>query len=161
MRAVRGQGARPEQAAGSAAARDVAALGFPATGSAWVRFIESFGVLQADFASWDLFPPEQTRLVFLFFQSATIPLFMNNKDVAAEAVSAFSCPSSFGFRSWFVCGPEGGLSLFSFSQVTGSGKTLAFVIPIMEILLRREEKLKKMQVRFKLLSSEYVFMMCR
>ncbi|XP_065274074.1 ATP-dependent RNA helicase DDX55 isoform X1 [Emys orbicularis] len=48
-------------------------------------------------------------------QSATIPLFMNNKDIAAEAV-------------------------------TGSGKTLAFVIPIVEILLRREEKLKKMQV---------------
>nr|XP_005298782.1 ATP-dependent RNA helicase DDX55 [Chrysemys picta bellii] len=48
-------------------------------------------------------------------QSATIPLFMNNKDVAAEAV-------------------------------TGSGKTLAFVIPILEILIRREEKLKKMQV---------------
>ncbi|XP_040432414.1 ATP-dependent RNA helicase DDX55 isoform X2 [Cygnus olor] len=48
-------------------------------------------------------------------QSATIPLFMSNKDVAAEAV-------------------------------TGSGKTLAFVIPILEILLRREQKLKKMQV---------------
>uniref|UniRef100_A0A4W3J2D5 ATP-dependent RNA helicase n=1 Tax=Callorhinchus milii TaxID=7868 RepID=A0A4W3J2D5_CALMI len=48
-------------------------------------------------------------------QSATIPLFMSNKDVAAEAV-------------------------------TGSGKTLAFVIPILEILLRREEKLKKHQV---------------
>uniref|UniRef100_A0A803TML8 ATP-dependent RNA helicase n=1 Tax=Anolis carolinensis TaxID=28377 RepID=A0A803TML8_ANOCA len=48
-------------------------------------------------------------------QSATIPLFMANKDVAAEAV-------------------------------TGSGKTLAFVIPIIEILLRREEKLKKKQV---------------
>lgn len=48
-------------------------------------------------------------------QSATIPLFMRNKDVAAEAV-------------------------------TGSGKTLAFVIPILEILLRREEKLKKNQV---------------
>ncbi|XP_030439396.1 ATP-dependent RNA helicase DDX55 isoform X2 [Gopherus evgoodei] len=31
-------------------------------------------------------------------------------------------------------------------QITGSGKTLAFVIPILEILLRREEKLKKMQV---------------
>ncbi|KAK2887940.1 ATP-dependent RNA helicase DDX55 [Channa argus] len=48
-------------------------------------------------------------------QSACIPLFMRNKDVAAEAV-------------------------------TGSGKTLAFVIPIIEYLLRREEKLKKMQV---------------
>lgn len=48
-------------------------------------------------------------------QSATIPLFLKNKDVAAEAV-------------------------------TGSGKTLAFVIPILEILLRREEKLKKRQV---------------
>ncbi|XP_024614303.1 ATP-dependent RNA helicase DDX55 isoform X3 [Neophocaena asiaeorientalis asiaeorientalis] len=30
--------------------------------------------------------------------------------------------------------------------VTGSGKTLAFIIPILEILLRREEKLKKSQV---------------
>ncbi|XP_060699298.1 ATP-dependent RNA helicase DDX55 [Hemiscyllium ocellatum] len=48
-------------------------------------------------------------------QSATIPLFMSNKDVAAEAV-------------------------------TGSGKTLAFVIPILEILLKREEKLKNLQV---------------
>ncbi|XP_064163611.1 ATP-dependent RNA helicase DDX55 [Anguilla rostrata] len=48
-------------------------------------------------------------------QSACIPLFMSNKDVAAEAV-------------------------------TGSGKTLAFVIPILEILLKREDKLKKMQV---------------
>uniref|UniRef100_A0A1A8EFY6 ATP-dependent RNA helicase n=1 Tax=Nothobranchius kadleci TaxID=1051664 RepID=A0A1A8EFY6_NOTKA len=48
-------------------------------------------------------------------QSACIPLFMSNKDVAAEAV-------------------------------TGSGKTLAFVIPIIELLLRREEKLKKRQV---------------
>ncbi|KAJ8393984.1 hypothetical protein AAFF_G00055170 [Aldrovandia affinis] len=48
-------------------------------------------------------------------QSACIPLFMNNKDVAAEAI-------------------------------TGSGKTLAFVIPILEILLKREDKLKKMQV---------------
>nr|XP_033810478.1 ATP-dependent RNA helicase DDX55 [Geotrypetes seraphini] len=48
-------------------------------------------------------------------QSAAIPLFMSNKDIAAEAI-------------------------------TGSGKTLAFVIPLLEILLRREEKLKKMQV---------------
>ncbi|XP_056592641.1 ATP-dependent RNA helicase DDX55 [Triplophysa dalaica] len=48
-------------------------------------------------------------------QSACIPLFMRNKDVAAEAV-------------------------------TGSGKTLAFVIPVLEILLKREEKLRKMQV---------------
>ncbi|XP_045432040.1 ATP-dependent RNA helicase DDX55 isoform X2 [Pipistrellus kuhlii] len=48
-------------------------------------------------------------------QSAAIPLFLRNKDVAAEAV-------------------------------TGSGKTLAFVIPILEILLRREEKLKRGQV---------------
>uniref|UniRef100_A0AAY4CUI6 ATP-dependent RNA helicase n=1 Tax=Denticeps clupeoides TaxID=299321 RepID=A0AAY4CUI6_9TELE len=48
-------------------------------------------------------------------QAACIPLFISNKDVAAEAV-------------------------------TGSGKTLAFVIPILEILQKREEKLKKMQV---------------
>ncbi|XP_075033390.1 ATP-dependent RNA helicase DDX55 [Mixophyes fleayi] len=48
-------------------------------------------------------------------QSATIPLFMSNKDIAAEAI-------------------------------TGSGKTLAFVIPLLEILLRREGKLKKNQV---------------
>ncbi|XP_063067455.1 ATP-dependent RNA helicase DDX55 [Engraulis encrasicolus] len=48
-------------------------------------------------------------------QAACIPLFMSNKDVAAEAI-------------------------------TGSGKTLAFVIPILEILQKREEKLKKLQV---------------
>ncbi|XP_056390336.1 ATP-dependent RNA helicase DDX55 isoform X2 [Hyla sarda] len=48
-------------------------------------------------------------------QAATIPLFMNNKDIAAEAI-------------------------------TGSGKTLAFVIPLLEILLRREGKLKKQQI---------------
>ncbi|XP_051794922.1 ATP-dependent RNA helicase DDX55-like [Acanthochromis polyacanthus] len=48
-------------------------------------------------------------------ESACIPLFMSNKDVAADAV-------------------------------TGSGKTLAFVISIIELLLKREEKLKKMQV---------------
>ncbi|XP_072271934.1 ATP-dependent RNA helicase DDX55 [Pyxicephalus adspersus] len=48
-------------------------------------------------------------------QAATIPLFMGNKDIAAEAI-------------------------------TGSGKTLAFVIPLLEILLRREVKLKKNQV---------------
>uniref|UniRef100_A0A8C8DGR4 ATP-dependent RNA helicase n=1 Tax=Oryzias sinensis TaxID=183150 RepID=A0A8C8DGR4_9TELE len=48
-------------------------------------------------------------------QAACVPLFVSNKDVAAEAV-------------------------------TGSGKTLAFVIPIIELLLKREEKLKKMQV---------------
>ena len=30
--------------------------------------------------------------------------------------------------------------------VTGSGKTLAFVIPLLEILLRREDKLKKNDV---------------
>lgn len=87
------------------------------------------------------------HVVLLFFQSATIPLFMSNKDVAAEAVSAFpSCSSLF---SSLVSGAEGGLTLFPLSQVTGSGKTLAFVIPILEILLRREEKLKKMQVRLK------------
>ncbi|XP_017297265.1 ATP-dependent RNA helicase DDX55 [Kryptolebias marmoratus] len=48
-------------------------------------------------------------------QSACIPLFLSNKDVAAEAV-------------------------------TGSGKTLAFVIPVIELLLKREEQLKKKQV---------------
>ncbi|XP_041916395.1 ATP-dependent RNA helicase DDX55 [Alosa sapidissima] len=48
-------------------------------------------------------------------QAACIPLFMSNKDVAAEAV-------------------------------TGSGKTLAFVIPILQILQKREEKLKKLQI---------------
>jgi ATP-dependent RNA helicase DDX55/SPB4 len=32
--------------------------------------------------------------------------------------------------------------------ITGSGKTLAFVIPIFEILLKREEKLRKHDVRY-------------
>lgn len=87
------------------------------------------------------------HVLLLFFQSATIPLFMSNKDVAAEAVSAFPSPSSLFSR--LVSRAERGLMPFSLSQVTGSGKTLAFVIPILEILLRREEKLKKMQVRLK------------
>uniref|UniRef100_A0A8C9QGI4 ATP-dependent RNA helicase n=1 Tax=Spermophilus dauricus TaxID=99837 RepID=A0A8C9QGI4_SPEDA len=66
--------------------------------------------------TWEVFIHHSlTILCNLSPQSATIPLFMRNKDVAAEAV-------------------------------TGSGKTLAFVIPILEILLRREEKLKKSQV---------------
>lgn len=48
-------------------------------------------------------------------QSATIPLFMSNKDVAVEAV-------------------------------TGSGKTLAFVIPIVEMLSKREKPWTKSEV---------------
>uniref|UniRef100_T1JNC1 ATP-dependent RNA helicase n=1 Tax=Strigamia maritima TaxID=126957 RepID=T1JNC1_STRMM len=47
--------------------------------------------------------------------AACIPLFMSNKDVAAEAV-------------------------------TGSGKTLAFLIPLLEMLLKREDKLKKREI---------------
>ena len=30
--------------------------------------------------------------------------------------------------------------------VTGSGKTLAFIVPVLEILLRREEPLKQQEV---------------
>jgi len=48
-------------------------------------------------------------------QAATIPLFLQNKDVVVEAV-------------------------------TGSGKTLAFLIPIIEIIKRREIPLKKKQI---------------
>lgn len=48
-------------------------------------------------------------------QSATIPLLMSCKDVAAEAV-------------------------------TGSGKTLAFIVPILELLLRRTESWKAFEV---------------
>lgn len=48
-------------------------------------------------------------------QAATIPLLLNMKDVAAEAV-------------------------------TGSGKTMAFLIPIVEILSRRPERLKKSDI---------------
>ena len=32
--------------------------------------------------------------------------------------------------------------------ITGSGKTLAFLIPMLEMLLRREEPLKKLEVSF-------------
>lgn len=95
----------------------------------------------------------------LLFQAACIPLFTSNKDVAAEAVGfvvhllikrhvdnitvtdtsetlATSLPvGNFTFRLAVI-----------WSKVTGSGKTLAFVIPILEILQRREEKLKKLQV---------------
>jgi superfamily II DNA/RNA helicase len=41
--------------------------------------------------------------------------------------------------------------------VTGSGKTLAFVIPVLEMLLRREEPLKKHDVSYgsEILLAEY------
>lgn len=48
-------------------------------------------------------------------QSATIPLLMSCKDVAAEAV-------------------------------TGSGKTLSFIVPILELLLRREQPWKQFEI---------------
>ncbi|XP_050411430.2 ATP-dependent RNA helicase DDX55 [Patella vulgata] len=48
-------------------------------------------------------------------QAATIPRFIQNKDVAVEAI-------------------------------TGSGKTLAFVIPLIQMLLRRESPLKKHEI---------------
>jgi ATP-dependent RNA helicase DDX55/SPB4 len=61
-------------------------------------------------------PTDNLKLCkILSFQASCIPLFMKNKDVAAEAV-------------------------------TGSGKTLAFVIPILEIMMKREEKLRKCDV---------------
>jgi len=48
-------------------------------------------------------------------QAACIPLFLSNKDVAAEAM-------------------------------TGSGKTLAFLIPLLEMLLKKEDSLRKQDV---------------
>jgi len=39
--------------------------------------------------------------------------------------------------------------------VTGSGKTLAFVIPLLEMLLRRDEQLRKHDV-----SSKFAYMIC-
>ena len=40
--------------------------------------------------------------------------------------------------------------------VTGSGKTLAFIIPVLEILTKKTENLKKQQVIL-LLNSPYMF----
>jgi len=37
--------------------------------------------------------------------------------------------------------------------VTGSGKTLAFVIPLLEMLLRRDERLRKHDVSSKVTST--------
>uniref|UniRef100_A0ACB8G010 ATP-dependent RNA helicase ddx55 n=2 Tax=Sphaerodactylus townsendi TaxID=933632 RepID=A0ACB8G010_9SAUR len=77
---------------------------------------ESWGSLPVELSPGVMRTLKELRFLHMTpVQSATIPLFMTNKDVAAEAI-------------------------------TGSGKTLAFVIPIIEILLRREEKLKKRQV---------------
>ena len=59
-------------------------------------------------------------------QSATIPLFLTNKDVAVEVLPFYL--------------------KFEHQAATGSGKTLAFVIPIIEILLRREQPFKKNEV---------------
>lgn len=103
-------------------------------------------------AGWDTPARAALRplLCHLSLQSATIPLFLKNKDVAAEAVSAGcglpSRPPPRGTAG--ASRPHPPLSpLVPPLQVTGSGKTLAFVIPILEILLRREEKLKRHQVR--------------
>uniref|UniRef100_A0A665U9M9 ATP-dependent RNA helicase n=1 Tax=Echeneis naucrates TaxID=173247 RepID=A0A665U9M9_ECHNA len=99
------------------------------SGAAWGQqrsVLSVFGMDNTTDGTWDSLPVRlhdnvlQTLEELKFshmtpVQSACIPLFMSNKDVAAEAV-------------------------------TGSGKTLAFVIPVIELLLRREEKLKKMQV---------------
>uniref|UniRef100_A0A8C2ZT89 ATP-dependent RNA helicase n=1 Tax=Cyclopterus lumpus TaxID=8103 RepID=A0A8C2ZT89_CYCLU len=52
----------------------------------------------------------------------------------------------FHFKKMSTCLPISCKKTKRFQDVTGSGKTLAFVIPIIELLLRREEKLKKMQV---------------
>lgn len=57
-------------------------------------------------------------------QAVCIPLFLDYKDVAAEAVLFLRC------------------HLFT-PQVTGSGKTLAFVVPIMEMLLRNPCRTKQ------------------
>lgn len=86
-----------------------------------------------------------------YFQSACIPLFMRNKDVAAEAVS-LSVYVMF-IKMWRLSVSTSSIyhnNVFICLQVTGSGKTLAFVIPVLEILLKREEKLRKMQVSVKM-----------
>jgi ATP-dependent RNA helicase DDX55/SPB4 len=54
-------------------------------------------------------------------QAATIPMFLDHKDVAVQAV-------------------------------TGSGKTLAFLIPVVELLLKRSVKLKKQEIGALILS---------
>ena len=71
--------------------------------------------------------PTCSHSTFLISQSSTIPYFMQNKDVAVEAVC------------WSVIVNYGPLHLLTCNlpQVTGSGKTLAFAIPVVEILLRR------------------------
>jgi ATP-dependent RNA helicase DDX55/SPB4 len=70
-------------------------------------------------------------------QAACIPLFLDHKDVAVEAVSVHFWLSTYYKTpaSHF----EGVLPELSYGmtvlQATGSGKTLAFLVPIVEILL--------------------------
>ena len=58
------------------------------------------------------------------------------------------------FPQYYLCSSLNVVPL----QVTGSGKTLAFVIPIIELLLKREEKLKKMQVMRKPTLNTYIYL---
>jgi ATP-dependent RNA helicase DDX55/SPB4 len=73
-------------------------------------------------------------------QAATIPLFLSHKDVIVEVRYFIDIGHHFALPS--------NISKFGFYQkaVTGSGKTLAFVVPILEILMRREHPLLKHQV---------------
>ncbi|KAI0208699.1 ATP-dependent RNA helicase DDX55 [Lamellibrachia satsuma] len=64
---------------------------------------------------WRIVSDDRIFTMWSSNKAACIPLFMTNKDVAAEAI-------------------------------TGSGKTLAFVIPLLEILLKREDKLRKRDI---------------
>ena len=60
-------------------------------------------------------------------QSAAIPYFLSNKDVAVEAVSGSRVLAlELELVAWLARPP----------QVTGSGKTLAFAVPVAEILQR-------------------------
>ena len=65
---------------------------------------------------------------------------MHNKDVAVEAVSKLWVANTYRAR------PIGVLCLMMSVQMTGSGKTLAFVIPVVEILLRRSAALYSHQL---------------
>lgn len=96
-----------------------------------------------------------THVMLLFFQSATIPLFMSNKDVAAEAVSAF--PSSGSLFFILVSGADAVSTLAGHRQWENLGLCDSHTGNSPQT----GGKIKEKAGEIRILSTECFFMMCQ